>query len=201
MTSRSPLKSALVALMSANAIGGIADAQSSQAASLQETASYVRSFGDLYVRNQRTLCAGGAIQPATEQDTSPLEFCLIVMEETLSRDPGDQSYIMRLYTDWSIRYPQTILQEIARAAMQDGQEFLSVNDMSGARTMKPLNCQTAFDAGFFFGAQNPTQVLDPNTDAITHQYNAERCFDVENPSTRAGFLSGMSFGRAVSSRG
>lgn len=201
MTSCFPLKSALVALISANAIGEIAEAQSSQAASLQETASYVRSFGDLYVRNQRTLCAGGTIQPSSEQDTSPLEFCLIVMEETLSRDPGDQSYIMRLYTDWSIRYPQTILQEIARAAMQDGREFLSVNDMSGARTMKPLNCQTAFDAGFFFGAQNPIQILDPNTNAITHQHNAERCFDAENPSTRASFLAGMFFGRAASSRG
>ena len=201
MTSCSPLKSTLVALMSVPIFCGLAVAQSSTDQSLQDSYHQLTLFGDLHLRNQRTLCSAGHIRSSASGDPTELEFCLLVMEETLSRDPGDQSYIMRLYTDWSIRYPQTILQEIARAAMQDGQEFLSVNDMSGARTMKPLNCQTAFDAGFFFGAQNPTQILDPNTDTVTHQHNANRCFDMESHSTKAGFLAGMAFGRLATNRG
>tara|TARA_Y100001960_G_C14676737_1_gene828916 strand:+ start:812 stop:1384 length:573 start_codon:yes stop_codon:yes gene_type:complete len=189
-----------VALMSIPAFCGVAAAQSPDRMTLRESFERLRVAGDFNLRDQRTRCSAAMVRASNLDDPSPLEFCLVVMEETLSRDPGDQTYIMRLFTDWSIRYPQTILQEIARASMQDGQEFLSVNDMSGARVMKPLNCQTAFDAGFFFGTQNPTQDLDPNTDEATHRHNAEQCFDMESDSTRASFLAGMSFGRLASSR-
>ena len=201
MTAFPIVKSTLVALMSFTAFCGLAVAQSPDRMTLRESFDMVSASGDFRLRDQRTRCSAGLVHAEAANDPTPLEFCLRVMTETLRRDPGDQTQIMRLYTDWSIRFPQTILQEIARASMRDAEEFLSVDDMSGSRTMKPFNCQTAFDVGFFFGAQNPTQMLDPNTDTVTHQHNANRCFDMESHSTKAGFLAGMAFGRLATNRG
>ena len=164
-------------------------------------------LADATVYLDRVSCTNGRFDASTKRAAEASEVdpdtvlgltasghCPAVLVETAKRGTLHHFYAARAQENGFAGDATGEHQRVLSAALEDATEYENIMGI-----VLPLNCELAFDAGFYFGVFNPDRpvavaVSEEQIDQLTRQ-----CFGEQNVPTRNAVIAGIRFGQMTAS--